>query len=40
MDLAANAIMLQNVVDHTEVLSAMVAEGLPVTKALAARLSP
>jgi TnpA family transposase len=40
MDLVANAIMLHNVVDLTEVLSTMVAEGLTVTKALVARLSP
>jgi hypothetical protein len=40
MDLVANAIMLHNVVDLTEVLSTMVAEGLTVTKAMVARLRP
>jgi Tn3 transposase DDE domain len=40
MDLVANAIMLHNVVDLTDVLSTMVAEGLTATKALVARLSP
>lgn len=40
MDLIANAIMLRNVADLTGLLSDMAAEGLPVTKELAARLSP
>ena len=39
-NLIANAIMLHNVVDMTEVLSTMEAEGYPVTKELAACLSP
>jgi hypothetical protein len=40
MDLVANAIMLHNVVDLTDVLSAMVNEGLPVTRELASHISP
>jgi TnpA family transposase len=38
--LVANAIMLSNVVDLTEVLSSMVSDGLPVTPDLVARISP
>ena len=38
--LVANAIMLSNVVDMTEVLSAMAEDGHPVTPALVACLSP
>jgi TnpA family transposase len=40
MDLVANAIMLHNVADLTDLLSDMAAEGLPVTKELVSRLSP
>jgi len=40
MDLVANAVMLHNVADLTELLSDMAAEGLPVTKDLVSRLSP
>jgi hypothetical protein len=40
MDLVANAIMLHNVADLTDVLSAMVDEGLPVTRELASHTSP
>ena len=40
MDLVANAVMLHNVADLTDVLSGMIAEGLPVTKNLVSRLSP
>jgi hypothetical protein len=39
-DLIANAIMLQNVVDMTDVLSDMVREGHPVTPAVVATFSP
>ena len=39
-DLIANAIMLQNVVDLTDVLNTMSDEGIPVTKELVAGLSP
>ena len=38
--LVANAVMLSNVVDLSEVLSVMAKEGQPVTAALAARISP
>jgi TnpA family transposase len=40
MELVANAVMLQNVVDLTDVLAGMAAEGLPVTRELAARTAP
>jgi len=40
MNLVANAIMLQNVVDLTDVLNAASAEGYLVTKELVERLSP
>jgi hypothetical protein len=40
MNLVANAVMLQNVVDLTGVLKAAAAEGYPVTKELVGRLSP
>ncbi len=40
MDLVANAIMLHNVADLTDVLSGMIGEGLPVTPELVSRLSP
>ncbi len=40
MDLVANAVMLHNVADLTDVLSAMVDEGLPVTRELVSRTSP
>lgn len=40
MDLVANAIMLHNVADLTDVLSAMADEGLPVTRELASHTSP
>jgi TnpA family transposase len=38
--LMANAIMLSNVVDLTDALTSMAADGLPVTAELAASLSP
>jgi hypothetical protein len=38
--LVANAVMLSNVVDLTEVLSAMAKDGHPVTPALVACISP
>ncbi len=40
MDLVANAVMLQNVVDLTDVLASMAEEGLPVTRELIARTAP
>ena len=40
MNLVANAVMLQNVVDLTGVLNAVSAEGYSVTKELVERLSP
>ncbi len=40
MDLIANAVMLHNVADLTDVLSGMANEGLPVTRELVSRLSP
>lgn len=40
MNLVANAIMLQNVVDLTDVLNEMIREGFKVTPALLSRLSP
>jgi hypothetical protein len=40
MNLAANAVMLQNVVDLTGVVNAAAAEELPVTRDLIGRLSP
>jgi TnpA family transposase len=40
MKLVANAIMLQNVVDLTNVLNGMIAEGLEVTAAFISHLSP
>ncbi|MCP5097034.1 MAG: transposase [Chloroflexi bacterium] len=39
-DLIANAIMLQNVVDMTDVLHEMVQEGYAVTTDVVATLSP
>ena len=38
--LVANTVMLSNVADLTDVLSAMAADGIPVTAELAARISP
>jgi TnpA family transposase len=38
--LVANAIMLSNVADLTDVINSMAADGLPVTPELAASLSP
>jgi hypothetical protein len=40
MDLVANAIMLHNVSDLTDVLTDMAAEGWPLTRELVGRLSP
>jgi TnpA family transposase len=40
MDLVANAVMLHNVADLTDVLSDMAAEGWPLTKELLGGLSP
>jgi TnpA family transposase len=40
MNLVANAIMLHNVVDLTEVLNTMASEGYVVTKELVSRSSP
>jgi hypothetical protein len=40
MELVANAVMLQNVVDLTDVLARMAEEGLPVTPELAAKTAP
>ena len=40
MDLVANAVMLHNVADLTDVLSTMVDEGLPVRRDLVSRISP
>ncbi len=40
MDVVANAIMLQNVVDLTEVLNNMAEEGLTLTPELVGGLSP
>lgn len=40
MDLVANAVMLHNIVDLTDVLANMVEEGLPVTQELVARTDP
>jgi TnpA family transposase len=40
MDLVANAVILQNVVDLTDVLASMSEEGLPVTRELVARTAP
>ena len=40
MDLVANAVMLHNVADLTDVLSDMADAGLPVTRELVSRLSP
>ncbi len=40
MDLVANAVMLHNIADLTDVLSAMVDDGLPVTMELASHISP
>ncbi len=40
MNLVANAVMLQNVVDLTGVLNTAAAEGFPVTRDLIERLSP
>ncbi len=40
MDLVANAVMLHNVADLTDVLAGMAEEGLPVTRELASKLSP
>lgn len=40
MSLVANAIMLQNVVDLTDVLNGMIAEGFEVTAAFISGLSP
>jgi TnpA family transposase len=40
MDLVANAVMLHNVADLTDVLSDMVDEDMPVTRELVSRISP
>ncbi len=40
MNLIANAIMLQNVVDLTDVLNGLIREGFEVTPELVSRLSP
>ncbi len=40
MNLVANAVMLQNVVDLTSGLNTAIAEGYPVTRELVGRLSP
>jgi len=40
MELVANAVMMQNVVDLKDVLAGMAAEGLPVTRELVARTAP
>jgi hypothetical protein len=40
MNLVANAVMLQNVVDLTDVLHQMSQEGITITKAMVSRLSP
>jgi len=40
LDVIANAIMLQNVVDLTDVLNAMPDDGIEITPELVARLSP
>jgi hypothetical protein len=40
MELVANAVMLYNVVDLTDVLAGMAEEGLPVTPELVARTAP
>ena len=40
MDLVANAVMLHNVADLTDVLTDMAAEGWPLTKDLLGGLSP
>jgi hypothetical protein len=40
MNLVANAIMLHNVVDLTDVLNTMVSQGYVVTKELVSRFSP
>ena len=39
-DLIANIVMLHNVIDLTDVLNEMNAEGEPVTKELVERISP
>ena len=39
MDLVANAVMLHNVADSTDLLSAMDDEGLPVTREPVSRTS-
>ena len=40
MDVIANAIMLQNVVDLTDVLNGMAEDGFTITPELVATLSP
>lgn len=40
MNLVSNAVMLQNVVDLTDVLHQMSQEGFTITKAMVSRLSP
>ncbi len=40
MNLVANAVMLHNVIDLTDVLNEMAAEGYEITPELIARLSP
>jgi hypothetical protein len=40
MNLVANAVMLHNVADLTDVLENMASEGFNITKALVSRLSP
>lgn len=40
LNLVANAIMLQNVADMTDVLHQLAEEGFPITQAMVSRLSP
>ncbi len=40
MNLVANAIMLHNVVDLTDILETLVADGYPITRSNVACLSP
>ena len=40
MDLVANAVILQNVTDMTDVLHQLAQEGFEITQAMVARLSP
>ena len=40
MDLVANAVMLQNVTDMTDVLHQLAQEGIQITQAMVSQLSP